>query len=112
MLFRSGSPSWEDEQREIFKILGMEYPEKLNKVNIIYEILYKIKLYPDIKALRSAKITRIHKTMEEALNYIKHMYAIKTNLYDDKIKEYIKKAYAKTEQGYGYKDTTNYAEVH
>ncbi|MGP1588183.1 MAG: class I SAM-dependent methyltransferase [Treponemataceae bacterium] len=108
----SGSTSWEDEEKQINKILGKEFKPRLNKVNIIYQILYELKLYPDVKVLKDVRFNRCHKTLEQGVDFIKTRYKIQNNLYDDKILKYIKSRYKKNVEGYTYIDNTNYTEVH
>ena len=108
----SGATSWENEQRDIFKILGKDYVPKLNKANIIYEILYQMNLYPDIKVLRDTNFNRNYNDIEDVVKFLKYRYKIESDLYNAELKKYVKNSYPETEKGYAYVDTTKYTEIH
>lgn len=108
----SGMTSWEKEQQSIYQILGQRYKLKLNKANIIYEMLYQMKLYPDIRILKATNFDRFYKTIENALAFIKSRHRIDSNLYDDAIINYINKTYKKINGGYMYRDDTKYTEIY
>ena len=108
----SGITSWENEQKDIFKILGKDYTPKLNKANIIYEILYQMNLCPDIKILRDTNFNRNYNDIEDVVKFLKYRYKIESDLYDAELKKYVENSYPETEKGYAYVDTTKYTEIH
>ncbi|MDO4768823.1 MAG: class I SAM-dependent methyltransferase [Brachymonas sp.] len=108
----SGLTSWEKEQKAIYDILGKNYKDKLNKSDIICEILRCFNINPDVNILENTHFNRYHKTIESALDFIKSRYKIKTNVFDGSIKSYIEETYLKKEKGYIYKDETKYTQIH
>ncbi|MDO4795673.1 MAG: class I SAM-dependent methyltransferase [Brachymonas sp.] len=108
----SGMTSWEKEQKAIYEILGKEYRIKLNKSDIICQVLRQFNISPEVKILNDTHFDRSHKTIGKVLDFIKSRYKIKTNAFDDSIKSYINQTYLKSEQGYVYKDDTKYTKIH
>ena len=99
------------QNKEISSIVGRKYEPLIPTLDIVFNILYQMNISPEIKLLESTCFDRSYKSISIALKAIKNIFCIKEDVYDEKLRVYIKDVYLYKNGTYIYPDKTKFASL-
>ena len=99
------------QNREISSIIGRKYEPLIPTLDIVFNILYQMNISPEIKLLENTHFDRSYNSISIALKAIKNIFCIKEDIYDEKLKAYIKDVYHYKDGTYTYPDKTKFASL-
>lgn|GEM_PF-496710 len=103
--------TWEKQGRLVSEITGQPNSVRLPKINIVFNILYGMNIFPEIRLLNSTSFNRIYDSKDEALKALKKIYSVDTDKYDKELLDYIERDYEYKDSKYIYYDKTKFAEL-
>jgi len=103
--------AWEEQGKIVNGITGIPNSARLPKIDIVFNVLYGMHIFPEMRLLKGTAFDRIYESKKEALNALKKIYAVGTDAYDDELLQYIDTHYEYKDSKYIYYDKTKFAEL-
>jgi ubiquinone/menaquinone biosynthesis C-methylase UbiE len=107
----AGITNWERIRIELFpRIHGCEMPH-FPKCNVIYNLLYDIGLYPDVKVLLGTSYPKEYSDISKALFYLKSTLNLFDEDHDEMLREYIEDHWRRDDGSLFMDDRTTYVKL-
>lgn len=107
----AGTTNWEQMRIDLFpKIYGRDYTP-FPKINIIYNLLYDLGLFPDVEVLAGTSFTKEYTDYQEAFSYLKSTLNVSDGKFDGLLRGYIDEHWRMNDGKLVMDDSTTYVRL-
>jgi hypothetical protein len=89
----AGTTYWERTRIDLYPMIHGRPYHPGPKVDVIYNVLYQLGIYPDIEVLGQGRVREKGMSMEEALSDLRDLLMLSDRSHDRLLREYIEKEY-------------------
>jgi len=107
----AGITNWELIRMDLFSKVHGRNPGPLPKCDVIYNLLYDLGLYPDVKVLHGTSFPKEYANFDRALFYLKSTLCIFDEAHDEMLRKYIEDHWRREDGRLYMEDRTIYVKL-